>query len=64
MFLLLIFRLRAASHHMVRTLTSGMAMITCRDHLLLSIKNHLKNFMVTLGRNLTAQQTDAIGMLL
>ena len=48
-------RMRAAAHNMVRNLTSGMAMITCRDHLLLSIKNHLKNFMVTLGRNLTQQ---------
>merc|ERR1719220_1736158 len=47
---------------MVRNLTSGMAMFTCRDHLLLSIKNHLKNFMVTLGRNLTQQQTDGIEM--
>jgi CCR4-NOT transcription complex subunit 1 len=37
-----------------------MAMITCRDHLLQSIKNHLKHFMVTLGRNLTQQQTEAI----
>lgn len=44
----------------VRNLTSGMAMITCRDHLLQSIKNHLKHFMVTLGRNLTQQQTEAI----
>merc|ERR1719210_135625 len=55
-------RMRAAAHNMVRNLTSGMAMITCRDHLLLSIKNHLKNFMVTLGRNLTQQQTDNIEM--
>ena len=26
-------RLRQASHHMVRNLTAGMAMITCKDHL-------------------------------
>jgi CCR4-NOT transcription complex subunit 1 len=26
-------RLRQAAHHMVRNLTAGMAMITCRDHL-------------------------------
>ncbi len=55
-------RLRAAAHHMVRNLTAGMAMITCRDHLLLSIKSNLKNFMVTLGRNLTPQQQEAIEM--
>ena len=48
-------RMRSAAHNMVRNLTSGMAMITCRDHLLQSIKNHLKHFMVTLGRNLTQQ---------
>jgi hypothetical protein len=48
-------RIRSAAHNMVRNLTSGMAMITCRDHLLKSIKNHLTHFMVTLGRNLTQQ---------
>jgi len=53
-------RLRSAAHAMVRNLTAGMAMITCRDHLLLSIKANLKNFMVTLGRNLTTQQQEAI----
>merc|ERR550519_2821870 len=35
-------------------------MITCRDHLLLSIKNNLKNIMMTLGRNLSTNATDAI----
>jgi CCR4-NOT transcription complex subunit 1 len=53
-------RLRAGAHCMVRNLTAGMAMITCRDHLHLSIKTNLKNFMVTLGRNLTLQQQEAI----
>uniref|UniRef100_A0A0K2T7H7 CCR4-NOT transcription complex subunit 1 n=1 Tax=Lepeophtheirus salmonis TaxID=72036 RepID=A0A0K2T7H7_LEPSM len=55
-------RLRHSAHYMVRNLTAGMAMITCRDHLLLSIKTHLKNFMITLGRNLTPNQTEAIEM--
>jgi len=45
-------RMRVAAHQMVRNLTSGMAMITCRDHLLQSIKNHLKNILMTLGRNM------------
>merc|ERR1719447_1492695 len=27
-------------------------MITCRDHLLQSIKNHLKNILMTLGRSM------------
>jgi CCR4-NOT transcription complex subunit 1 len=31
-------RMRLAAHSMVRNLTAGMAMITCRDHLLQSIK--------------------------
>merc|ERR1719402_2098065 len=35
-------------------------MITCRDHLLLSIKNNLKNIMMTLGRGLSTNATDAI----
>ncbi|KAK8770607.1 hypothetical protein V5799_012928 [Amblyomma americanum] len=35
-------RLRAAAHHMVRSLTAGMAMITCRDPMLMTISNNLK----------------------
>ncbi|KAL3243942.1 hypothetical protein MRX96_019525 [Rhipicephalus microplus] len=35
-------RLRAAAHHMVRSLTAGMAMITCRDPMLVTISNNLK----------------------
>jgi CCR4-NOT transcription complex subunit 1 len=35
--------MRAAAHHMVRNLTAGMAMITCRDSLLLAMSNNLKN---------------------
>ena len=53
-------RMHVAAHHIVRNLTAGMAMITCRDHLLLSIKNNLKNIMMTLGRNLLPGQVDAI----
>ena len=43
--------MRVAAHSMARNLMAGMAMITYRDHLLLSIKNNLKNIMVMLGRN-------------
>merc|ERR1719334_586956 len=53
-------RMRSAAHSMVRNLTASMAMITCRDHLLQSIKNNLKNIMVTLGRNLMPNQLDSI----
>lgn len=42
-------RMRVAAHHMVRNLTAGMAMITCRDQLLLSISTNLKQtFLSTL----------------
>ncbi|XP_077972852.1 CCR4-NOT transcription complex subunit 1-like [Styela clava] len=36
------FRMRAAAHHMVRNLTAGMALITCREPLIQSITNYLK----------------------
>lgn len=41
--------MRGAAHKMVRNLTSGMAMITCRDHVLQKIKNHLKHILMSLG---------------
>lgn len=42
--------MRAAAHYMVRNLTAGMAMITCRDHLLMSISNNLKAAFVSATR--------------
>ena len=44
-------RMQVAAHSMARNLMAGMAMITYRDHLLLSIKNNLKNIMVMLVPN-------------
>ena len=44
-------RMRVTARSMARNLTVGMAMITYRDHLLLSIKNNLKNIMVMLVPN-------------
>ncbi|XP_032816690.1 CCR4-NOT transcription complex subunit 1 isoform X5 [Petromyzon marinus] len=42
-------RMRAAAQHMMRNLTAGMAMITCREPLMVSIANNLKNnFLATL----------------
>lgn len=35
--------MRTAARHMVRNLTAGMAMITCRDQILASISSNLKN---------------------
>ena len=36
-------RMRVAAHHMMRNLTAGMAMITCREPLLMSIATNLTN---------------------
>ncbi|XP_066142150.1 CCR4-NOT transcription complex subunit 1 isoform X1 [Euwallacea fornicatus] len=38
-------RMRLAAHYMVRNLTAGMAMITCRDQLMTSINTHLKQIL-------------------
>lgn len=40
-------RMRVAAHHMMRNLTAGMAMITCREPLLMSIATNLKNSFAT-----------------
>lgn len=55
-------RMQGAAQIMVRNLTAGMPMIACRDHLLLSIKNNLKNIMVTLGMNLIPSEAEAIAL--
>ena len=49
-------RMQGAAQIMVRNLTA------CRDHLLLSIKNNLKNIMVTLGMNLIPSEAEAIAL--
>ena len=36
-------RIRAAAHHMARNMTAGMALITCREPLIMNISNNLKN---------------------
>ncbi|XP_076649788.1 CCR4-NOT transcription complex subunit 1 isoform X4 [Halictus rubicundus] len=40
-------RMRTAARHMVRNLTAGMAMITCRDQVLASISTNLKQAFLT-----------------
>ncbi|KAL3860717.1 hypothetical protein ACJMK2_010802 [Sinanodonta woodiana] len=53
-------RMRAAAHHMVRSLTAGLALYTCREPLYVTISTNLKNaFMATL-RGATPQQKDMI----
>lgn len=42
-------RMSAAAHHMVRNMTAGLSLITCREPLTISIQTNLKNaFMNTL----------------
>lgn len=53
-------RMRAAAHHMVRNLTAGMAMITCRDQLLLSISGNLKQTFLSALMGATPQQKDLV----
>ena len=49
--------MRAASHHMVRHMISGLALITCREPVLISINNNLKNaFMAALRVRITHEQ--------
>ncbi|XP_014349155.1 CCR4-NOT transcription complex subunit 1 isoform X3 [Latimeria chalumnae] len=51
-------RMRVAAHHMMRNLTAGMAMITCREPLLMSIANNLKNSFATALRAASPQQRE------
>ncbi|XP_036424077.1 CCR4-NOT transcription complex subunit 1 isoform X5 [Colossoma macropomum] len=50
--------MRVAAHHMMRNLTAGMAMITCREPLLMSIATNLKNSFAAALRAPTAQQRE------
>uniref|UniRef100_A0A8C5QAP2 CCR4-NOT transcription complex subunit 1 n=1 Tax=Leptobrachium leishanense TaxID=445787 RepID=A0A8C5QAP2_9ANUR len=51
-------RMRVAAHHMMRNLTAGMAMITCREPLLMSISTNLKNSFATAMRAASPQQRE------
>ncbi|KAM3608779.1 uncharacterized protein V6R79_004573 [Siganus canaliculatus] len=51
-------RMRVAAHHMMRNLTAGMAMITCREPLLMSIATNLKNSFAAALRAPTQQQRE------
>uniref|UniRef100_A0A8C7Z4A9 CCR4-NOT transcription complex subunit 1 n=1 Tax=Oryzias sinensis TaxID=183150 RepID=A0A8C7Z4A9_9TELE len=51
-------RMRVAAHHMMRNLTAGMAMITCREPLLVSIASNLKNSFGAALRAPTPQQRE------
>ncbi|XP_063103490.1 CCR4-NOT transcription complex subunit 1 isoform X7 [Cavia porcellus] len=51
-------RMRIAAHHMMRNLTAGMAMITCREPLLMSISTNLKNSFASALRTASQQQRE------
>uniref|UniRef100_A0A8C2MEC7 CCR4-NOT transcription complex subunit 1 n=1 Tax=Cricetulus griseus TaxID=10029 RepID=A0A8C2MEC7_CRIGR len=51
-------RMRIAAHHMMRNLTAGMAMITCREPLLMSISANLKNSFASALRTASPQQRE------
>ncbi|XP_040838550.1 CCR4-NOT transcription complex subunit 1 isoform X8 [Ochotona curzoniae] len=51
-------RMRIAAHHMMRNLTAGMAMITCREPLLMSISTNLKNSFASALRTASPQQRE------
>ncbi|XP_047646742.1 CCR4-NOT transcription complex subunit 1 isoform X7 [Phacochoerus africanus] len=51
-------RMRMAAHHMMRNLTAGMAMITCREPLLMSISTNLKNSFASALRTASPQQRE------
>ncbi|XP_020028327.1 CCR4-NOT transcription complex subunit 1 isoform X7 [Castor canadensis] len=51
-------RMRIAAHHMMRNLTAGMAMITCREPLLMSISTNLKNSFASALRAASPQQRE------
>ncbi|XP_031355964.1 CCR4-NOT transcription complex subunit 1 [Photinus pyralis] len=53
-------RLRNAAHYLVRYLTAGMVMITCRDQLLGSINTHMKNALQNAIVGATIQQKEMI----
>ncbi|KAM7434782.1 CCR4-NOT transcription complex subunit 1 [Porites harrisoni] len=53
-------RMRAAAHHMVRFMTAGMALITCREPLLISINNNLRSNFLAALRGANQQQKDMI----
>ncbi|KAK4872711.1 hypothetical protein RN001_014740 [Aquatica leii] len=53
-------RVRSAAHCMIRYLTAGMVMITCRDQLLGAINTHMKSVLQTALMGATTQQKEMI----
>ena len=55
-------RLRMASHHMMRFMTAGMALITCKEPLIISIANNFKTACLNMIRTPTNQQKEGIDL--
>ncbi|XP_064610278.1 CCR4-NOT transcription complex subunit 1-like isoform X2 [Liolophura sinensis] len=53
-------RMRAAAHHMVRNMTAGLALITCREPLCTCINNNLKTTFTSILRGLTQPQKEMV----
>ncbi|XP_045510260.1 CCR4-NOT transcription complex subunit 1 isoform X1 [Colias croceus] len=53
-------RMRTCAHHMMRNLTAGMAMITCREQIINTITTNLKAAFITALLPTTPQQKDII----
>lgn len=53
-------RLRTAAHHMIRNVTAGMSMITCREPLLASLTNNIKSNLLATLRSANAQQKEQL----
>ncbi|XP_013418035.1 CCR4-NOT transcription complex subunit 1 [Lingula anatina] len=53
-------RLRSAAHHMVRSMTAAMALITCREPLLITIGTQIKNTFLSILKGATQPQKELI----
>lgn len=53
-------RMRTCAHHMMRNLTAGMAMITCREQIITTISTNLKAAFITALMPSTQQQKEII----
>merc|ERR1711962_412315 len=52
--------MRTAAHHMVRNVTAGMSMITCREALLASLTSNIKSNLIATLRNANIQQKEQL----
>ncbi|XP_043234309.1 CCR4-NOT transcription complex subunit 1-like isoform X1 [Amphibalanus amphitrite] len=53
-------KMRTAAHQLVMSLTAGLTLINCRDHLTLSISSNIRASMLSIVRSATPQQKEFI----